>query len=135
MATVYAAVDQATAVVLGAPVYFLGVPSRCKAVIDRFQPYWARRYLLGHPPRAPRPGAQVATAGAPSHAVFSGAQHTVEALFDVTDITCTANLFYEDIDARGAITDHPTALDEARKLGQRLGDHPSPPHETDLTPA
>ena len=133
MSVVYAAMDQATAVVVGSPVYFLGVPSLCKGVIDRFQPYWARRYLLGIPPGTLRPGAQVATAGSPSHSVFSGAQRTVEALFDVADITCKANLFYEGIDARGAITEHPTALDEALDLGRRLGALPSSPHERDLT--
>ena len=127
MATVYAALDEAAAVVIGSPVYFLGVPSVCKGVIDRFQPYWARRYLLGIPPGTPRPGAQISTAGAPSHSVFSGAQRTVEALFEVVDITCKANLFYEGIDARGAIADHPTALDEARALGRRLGALPSSP--------
>ncbi|HSH68902.1 MAG TPA: flavodoxin family protein [Deferrisomatales bacterium] len=124
MSTVYAALDEAAAVVIGSPVYFLGVPSLCKGVIDRFQPYWARRHLLGIPPGALRPGALVATAGAPSHSVFSGAQRTVEALFEVVDITCKANLLYEGIDARGAITDHPTALDEAQALGRRLGARP-----------
>ena len=133
MANVYAAMDGATAVVLGSPVYFLGVPSVCKGVIDRFQPYWARRFVLGYLPGTLRPGALVSTAGAPSHSVFSGAQRTVEALFEVTDITCKANLFYEGIDARGAIAEHPTALDEARALGRRLGALPSSPHETDLT--
>lgn len=121
MASVYAAVDVAHAMVLGSPVYFLGVPSLCKAVVDRFQPYWARRYLLGIPSGAERPGALVATAGASSHTVFNGAQRTIEALFDVLDISCQANLFYEGVDQRGAIADHPTALDDARALGGRLG--------------
>lgn len=126
MAAVYAAVDAACALVFGSPVYFLGVPSLCKGVIDRFQPYWARRYLLAIPAVRQRPGALVATAGAPSHSVFNGAQRTVEALFDVIDVSCQAHLLYEGIDQRGAIADHPTALDDARALGSRLGALPCP---------
>jgi multimeric flavodoxin WrbA len=120
MEGVYDAVDRASAVVVGTPVYFLGVPSQCKRVIDRFQPYWARRFLLDTPPGQQRRGALVATAGAPSHSVFSGAQRTVEALFEVVDVTCTANLLYEAVDGKGAISDHPTALEEAKALGRRL---------------
>lgn len=37
------------------PVYFAGPPSQLKAVYDRFQPLWARRYLLNQPVPAKRP--------------------------------------------------------------------------------
>jgi multimeric flavodoxin WrbA len=120
MEIVYSAVDQAAAVVVGSPIYFLGTPSIAKRVIDRFQPRWARRHVLGIPPGPARPGALISTAGAPSHSVFGGVQRTVEALFEVVDVSCRANLFYSGIDDRGAIRDHPTALDEASALGRRL---------------
>lgn len=32
-----------------APVYFSGPTSQLKALYDRFQPYWARKYVLGQP--------------------------------------------------------------------------------------
>lgn len=120
MEIVYSAVDQAAAVVVGSPIYFLGTPSIAKRVIDRFQPRWARRHVLGILPGPARPGALVSTAGAPSHSVFGGVQRTVEALFEVVDVSCRANLFFSGIDDRGAIRDHPTALDEASALGRRL---------------
>ncbi|NTU88484.1 MAG: flavodoxin family protein [Actinobacteria bacterium] len=39
------------------PVYFANVPSYLKALYDRFQTYWARRYILGNPVEPKRPGA------------------------------------------------------------------------------
>lgn len=117
MDAVYALVDQATAVVLGAPVYFLGLPAQVKAVIDRFQCRWARRYLLDLPPGPPRPGAFLSAAGSPAHSVFTCAQRTVEAWFDVLGVECRANLLYGGVDDRGAVTAHPDALAEARKVG------------------
>lgn len=41
------------ALALVAPVYFSGPPSQLKAVLDRMQPLWCRRYLLGTRPTLP----------------------------------------------------------------------------------
>lgn len=120
MERVYRAVDEAGALVVGAPVYFLGAPARLKAVIDRCQCRWVRRYVLGSTPENERPGAFLSAAGSPAHSVFTCAQRTVEALFDALGFTCRANLLYENVDEKGAICSHPTALDEARSLGETL---------------
>lgn len=120
MSGVYDAVAEAAAIVVGSPVYFLGLPARLKGVIDRFQPFWAQRYLLGIPPELQRPGALIATAGSPAHSVFTCAQRTAEAFFDVVGVTCRSYLLYEGIDEKGAIRGHPTALEEARRTGEHL---------------
>ena len=120
MDVVYRALDEAAALVVGAPVYFLGVPAPLKAVIDRCQCRWARRYVLGIDPGPERPGAFLSTAGSPTHSIFTCAQRTVDALFDALGFTCRANLLYENVDEKGAIRSHPTALDEARSLGETL---------------
>lgn len=43
----------ADALALVAPVYFSGPPSQLKAVLDRMQPLWCQRYLLGQRPVRP----------------------------------------------------------------------------------
>ncbi|MBQ6586357.1 MAG: TatD family hydrolase [Coriobacteriales bacterium] len=50
-----AMLDCADALIVVAPVYFAGPSSQLKAVLDRMQPYWMRRYVLGQEPRAKRP--------------------------------------------------------------------------------
>ncbi|MBE0617863.1 MAG: flavodoxin family protein, partial [Proteobacteria bacterium] len=120
MDRVYAAVDNADALVVGAPVYFLGVPAQFKTLIDRFQCRWARRYLLDRElPRA-RPGALLATAGAPSPAVFTCPQRTVDAFFEVLAIERRSTLLYEKMDEKGAVRTNTRALAEAEALGASL---------------
>lgn len=120
MDAIYRQVDSAAAIVVGSPVYFLGLPAPLKAVVDRFQPYWSRRYLLDAPPETERPGAFVATAGAPVHSVFTCAQRTVDSFFAVVGVTCRSYLLYENVDTKGAVRAHPRALYEAREAGANL---------------
>lgn len=47
--------DAASALAVVTPVYFAGVPAQLKAVYDRLQSRWARRYLLGEPRPPARP--------------------------------------------------------------------------------
>jgi NAD(P)H-dependent FMN reductase len=46
-------IEGARALVLVAPLYFAGPPSQLKALLDRMQPWWARRYVLGAGPALP----------------------------------------------------------------------------------
>ncbi|WP_251197893.1 flavodoxin family protein [Anaerotardibacter muris] len=55
---VHAAIDGADLVVIISPIYFAGVPSQLKALLDRFQPYfWKRQELIADqqslPPKRP----------------------------------------------------------------------------------
>jgi hypothetical protein len=120
MERVYPCVDAANALVVGAPVYFLGVPAQLKAVIDRFQCRWSRLHVLGRALPPPRPGAFVAAAGAPSPKVFACSRLTVDALFEVIGVERRWELVCEHADARGAVAQRPDVLEQARQLGRRL---------------
>lgn len=120
MGSVYEAVDRAHVLAVGAPVYFLGLPGLLKGLVDRFQCRWSRRYLLGINPGPERPGATLSAAGASFHSVFTCAQKSVEAFFDVLGVACRTNLLYENVDDRQAIRSHPAALREAREAGASL---------------
>jgi multimeric flavodoxin WrbA len=41
--------DRTDGLAVVAPVYFSGPTAQLKALYDRFQPYWARKYVLGQP--------------------------------------------------------------------------------------
>jgi multimeric flavodoxin WrbA len=43
----YEAFETVSRIVVATPVFFYDVPAQGKAVIDRSQAYWARRYVLG----------------------------------------------------------------------------------------
>ena len=46
MEEVYAALERCRLVVLASPIYFYSVPAQAKAVIDRSQSFWARKYMM-----------------------------------------------------------------------------------------
>jgi len=48
-------IDSADAVGIVAPLYFSGPTAQFKALMDRFQPYYVQRYLLGQKARPKRP--------------------------------------------------------------------------------
>ena len=55
--------DRCDGLALVAPVYFSGPTAQLKALFDRFQPYWSRKYVLGRPFPSRRP-AQLFVVGA-----------------------------------------------------------------------
>ncbi|MDR2613215.1 MAG: flavodoxin family protein [Deltaproteobacteria bacterium] len=46
MAAVYSAWETATRIVVATPVFFYDMPSQGKAILDRSQAFWSRRYML-----------------------------------------------------------------------------------------
>lgn len=63
MGNVYQALDDCDALVVATPVYFATVPAVLKVLLDRFQPYWARRYRLGASVPAKRPAGVIVVGG------------------------------------------------------------------------
>ncbi|MDR2493184.1 MAG: flavodoxin family protein [Coriobacteriales bacterium] len=68
-------IERTDGLVIVAPLYFAGPPAQFKALLDRFQPYWAKRYVQGEDPAPKRP-AQLFIVGAGGdahgHAPLSG---------------------------------------------------------------
>ena len=52
--------------------------------------------------------------------VFEAALVTIKSLFSVLDITYAGELLFRDVDEKGAITQHPDALQQAFLAGQKL---------------
>lgn len=49
------ALEHADALAIISPVYFAGPPAQLKALLDRMQPFWARKYVLGQESPEKRP--------------------------------------------------------------------------------
>ena len=50
MQTVYRELEEADRIVIASPIQFMGVTAQAKAMIDRCQALWARKYVLEIPP-------------------------------------------------------------------------------------
>ena len=111
-------------VVLSSPVFFYGLNALAKAMVDRSQCCWAKKYLLKQKEPAlsiPKPkGVFLTVGGAKGKRNFEGILLTVRYFFDALDIDFTDHLLFKEVDQKGAIKDHPTAFEEARLLAEKL---------------
>lgn len=123
MQMVYRELEQADRIVLASPIQFMGVTAQMKAMIDRCQALWVRKYVLKVPPlgdKRERKGFFISVAGRRVANVFDGALITVKSLFAVIDVTYAGELLFRNIDEKGAIAKHPDALQQAFLVGQKL---------------
>ena len=123
MQMVYRELEQADRIVLASPIHFMGVSAQMKAMIDRCQALWARKYVLKIPPlgdKRERKGFFISVAGRKGANVFDGALVTIKSLFAVLDVTYAGALLFRNRDEKGAITKHPDALRQAFLVGQEL---------------
>jgi multimeric flavodoxin WrbA len=126
MQAVYGALERSDRVVLSAPVYFYNVPAQAKAVIDRAQALWTRKYLLrseSEPGRRSRPerrGFFISVGATRGKRLFDGTLQTIRYFFDAIDAEFAGSLLYGQVDERGAIRGHPTAMKECFEAGGKF---------------
>jgi len=123
MHEVYTAVDRCNLVVIASPVFFYNAPAQAKAVIDRSQAQWSRKYILkkDRPPGGPaRKGFFIGVGATKGKRLFEGICLTMRYFFDAIDVSYEGDLLFRDMDAAGDIRNHPTALQEAYDAGVKF---------------
>ncbi len=123
MQMVYKELEAADRIVLASPIQFMTVTAHMKAMIDRCQALWARKYVLKIPPlgnRRGRKGLFISVGGRTVANLFEPALATIRALFNTLDITYAGDLLFRGVDEKGAITKHHDALQQAFLAGQKL---------------
>jgi multimeric flavodoxin WrbA len=123
MQMVYEELERADRIVLASPLHFMGVTAQAKAMIDRCQALWVRKYRLKIPPlgdKRERKGLFISVGGMKITNLFEPALVTVKSLFKVLDVTYAGELVFPGVDEKGAIAKNPEALHNAFLAGQRL---------------
>jgi len=112
-------------------IQFMGVCAQGKTLIDRCQCLWARTHVLKQPisseDERDRRGMAIAVGGSRSEKMFDAVRMTMHYFFDALQMKHSYNFFVNQMDAKGAIMEHPTALSEARRLGGLLVSEPQAP--------
>jgi multimeric flavodoxin WrbA len=119
MQEVYPRIDAADAIVVATPVFFATVPAVLKALYDRCQPYWARRYVLGHPIERRRPGALLVVGGGGDPYGNGCAIAPTRSVFAVLGVDYSFELAV-DADARGEVLEQEPVLQRAREIGKAI---------------
>jgi len=124
MQKIYPRLLEADVVILASPIFFYGVTAWAKALIDRSQALWSRKYLLKDPSFGKegkkRKGFFISVGATKGPRVFEGAILTVRYFFDVLNAEFVGELVFRDVEAKGDILKHPEALQQAFEAGRRL---------------
>jgi multimeric flavodoxin WrbA len=122
MQTLYDKLADADHIIFASPIFFYGVAAQAKAVIDRCQALWARRHVLGmgKEDNRERRGVFISVGATRGEKLFDGAVLTVKYFFDAIGVKYSGDLLVRGIDNKAQIKEHPTALEDAFRLGQEL---------------
>ena len=124
MQALYEPLEKSSRVVLAAPIYFYNVPAQAKAVIDRTQALWTRKYIRGEGGLGAggpdRKGFFIGVGATRGKKLFDGTLQTMRYLFDAIDVEYSGNLVYGEVDEKGAIRNHPTAMKECFESGLKF---------------
>lgn len=124
MQQVYSRLVNTDGIIVASPIYFMGVSAQMKALIDRCQAFWARKYILHLPVREgarTANGFLIATAArSTSEELFPGAVKTIKAFFHVLDTKYTGDLLCCGLEERGAVSMKHDLLQKAFDAGKQL---------------
>jgi multimeric flavodoxin WrbA len=122
MQALYEKLLEADHIIFASPIFFYGITSQAKAMIDRCQALWVRRHVLGmgKEDKRVRRGVFISVGATRGTKLFDGAVLTVKYFFDAIGVKYSGDLLVRGIDNKGQIREHPTALQDAFRLGQEL---------------
>jgi len=118
--TIYPLLREADIIVMASPIYFYSVTAQLKALIDRSQALWARKYALKlkDPCHAVRRGFFLGVGATSGKKLFDGSLLTAKYFFDGVSARFCGSLTYSGIEKRGQIQDLATLkTDLAREAG------------------
>ena len=122
MQKTYPALLHSDVIVVATPVFFYSVPAYLKALIDRAQALWARKYILKRAPPTELNGRRrkaylICVGATKGERLFDGITLTAKYFYDVTGAQFTLPpLCFNRIEGEQDIGKHPTALKDAREL-------------------
>lgn len=118
---IYPQLLSADRIIIASPMFFYSLTAQVKALIDRCQVHWARKYVLKQDmPNSGRKGAFIAVGATRGKQLFDGSILIIKYFFNAINVKYSDELLVRGVDKRGEIKEHPTALSDAFELGKRL---------------
>jgi multimeric flavodoxin WrbA len=109
---IYPLIRQAEVVVLATPIFFFNMTAQLKAVVDRCQLFWARKYKLklSDPAKKTKRGFLLSVGASKGKSLFEGLQLTAKYFFDAIDADFEGSLTYREIEGPKDMAKHPKVL-------------------------
>lgn len=125
MLKVYPLLEAARHIVVSSPIYFYGVTGQLKLLIDRAQAPFMKRELARQKGGSRgelhlRRGFVLLAGATRGKRLFECSTLTMRYFFDALGVEYAGELCFREVDERGAIRHHPTALAECRQAGRNF---------------
>jgi len=124
MQAIYPKLMEADIVFLASPIFFYGITGWAKALVDRSQAIWVRKYLLKDPSFSTevkkRKGFFISVGATKGQKLFEGAILTVKYFFDAIHAEYAGDLLVRGVDAKGDILKQTDILRQAFEAGRTL---------------
>lgn len=119
---IYPLLRQADVIVVATPIFFYSVPAQLKALIDRSQTLWARRYKLklNDPGQKCRRGFLLSLGATKGKNLFEGLTLTIKYFLDAVSASLEGSLTYRQIENPGDMEKHPLVLKEVKEKANQL---------------
>jgi multimeric flavodoxin WrbA len=119
---IYPLIRQAEVVVLASPIFFYNMTAQLKAVVDRCQAFWARKYKLKltDPAKKTKRGFFLSVGATRGKNLFEGLQLTAQYFFDAIDARFAGSLTYRGIEGPKDMAKHPNVLEDVEKAAAEL---------------
>jgi len=122
MNDIYSLFREADIIVLATPIFFYSAPAQIKALIDRSQTLWARKYRLKlkDPGYKTRKGFLLALGATKGANLFEGMKLTAKYFFDAVAASFEGSLTYHSVEKRGDMEAHPSVAEDVRETAGNL---------------
>ena len=119
---IYALLRRADIIISASPVFFYNVTAQLKALMDRCQTFWARKYRLKlkDPGAGMRRGAMLSLAATKGKNLFEAVELTTKYFFDALDAKYEGSLTYRGIEHAKDMSNHPTAAADVAEFMARI---------------
>jgi multimeric flavodoxin WrbA len=119
---IYPLIRQAEVVVLASPIFFFNMTAQLKAVVDRCQLFWARKYKLKltDPAKKTKCGFVLSVGASKGKNLFEGLQLTAKYFFDAIDARFEGSLTYREIEGPKDMSKHPKVRTDVEKAAADL---------------
>jgi multimeric flavodoxin WrbA len=99
MDAVYEKIENCDALIIASPMHFTSFPGPLKLVIDRFQAYWSRKFILKDQNSIKRKmGVLIMTSGLKDEAAFSHAEAMMKQFFSIVNAEFFLKIYGLDTD-------------------------------------
>ena len=123
MQAVYPQLEEAKVIIVATPMFFYGMPSDLKALIDRCQAMWSKRMLTKSPDKRKTfdsgNGYMVAVGATRGANLFEGAHLVAKYFYDALDMSYDGSVCVNKVEGKGDILKRPEDLKAAYDLGSK----------------